>query len=295
MARTTCSGQISGYKHAAREASTPTSPATSSTRTRKRTRRVTDESEDEDVHVLESAPSATGGLNWDLVSTLDQDPHNKPYFPPKYNLVFELNDVPEKMSPDPETDANCQLYTAWCLNRIRKMRVSNIVASMMDDPNLTIKWCLPLRSFYKDQRNHLRDLQLNATPVSNHEAVYGSMVGIVLPPNMACSYCAKNNGTFRCCIVVPGRLNGACTSCHYNSGGSKCSHRPTSSKRSRIGGVSTTTLGGRPTPSRSESVSDDSASSLIYRLDTVEQELEKLGNTIKRIKQDIKKGIVRVR
>lgn len=43
------------------------------------------------------------------------------------------------------------------------------------------------------------------------------MVGIALPANMTCENCKKEkkNDTFDYCIVVPGRLRGAYTGCHY--------------------------------------------------------------------------------
>ncbi|KAI2606729.1 hypothetical protein GGR54DRAFT_405998 [Hypoxylon sp. NC1633] len=244
-------------------------------RNRRKRNRLHDEPEE-----LESPRSEGGGLDWDLVAKLDQDPEGKSYFPPLFDedarAPYEPYATDNKVVPDILTDPECQVYTAWCLDRIKNMRVSNIVASMLDDPNLKVRWCLPLRSYYKEQQLFLRELQLNSSPLSNHEAAYASMVGVVLSPEMACEYCKKQNGTFRCCIVVPGRLNGACTCCHYNSGGSKCTHRANAVKRVKIGGVSNTRPVAPRSPSPSRSIHGSSVPSvpLSYQLESIERDID---------------------
>ena len=40
-----------------------------------------------------------------------------------------------------------------------------------------------------------------------------------------CSTCALGKGRFRECVVVPGHLTGACTSCFYTANGHKCPFR----------------------------------------------------------------------
>ncbi|KAI0852820.1 hypothetical protein F5Y00DRAFT_226160 [Daldinia vernicosa] len=114
-----------------------------------------------------------GGLNWDLVAMLDQDPKGKPHFPVPYDdNTADDDDLPETFVTDTLNDADCQRYTAWCLKRIQTMRVSNSVASMLDDPALTVKWSLPLQTYYKDRAQRLRGLELNATPSTNHEGLF---------------------------------------------------------------------------------------------------------------------------
>lgn len=55
---------------------------------------------------------------------------------------------------------------------------------------------------------------------SNHEAAVGFCVGEVAAPR--CDRCVNGLGPFASCVVVSGFLSGACTNCHWGSGGKTC-------------------------------------------------------------------------
>ncbi|KAI1402296.1 hypothetical protein F4819DRAFT_507778 [Hypoxylon fuscum] len=177
------------------------------------------------------------GLDWSLVNTLDQDPTGKDYFPPPYdpNDPYRFNGDEEQ--PQVKKDADLHKQTAWAIARIRRMRVSNTIAYMLEDPKLQIKWSLSLNKYYSNVSLRYREVRLTSLLSSNHEAAYVAMVGIVLPPELVCEACKASNGPFQNCIVLPRYLNGACATCHYNSGGKRCSHRPDASKRVKINGL----------------------------------------------------------
>ncbi|KAI1451342.1 hypothetical protein F4805DRAFT_463877 [Annulohypoxylon moriforme] len=183
------------------------------------------------------------GLDWDWVETLDQDPRGKTYFPARFappNQTSFLGD--DEDQPDITNVTDLTNYTAWVLSRVKKMLASKIVVSMIEDPNLEVKWTLSLNSQVHNRISRYREIKLVRfqSPATNFEAAYAAMVGIILPPEHACNSCKANQGPFKNCIVVPKYLNGACAGCHYNSSGSRCSHRSDSSKRIRIAGVSRT-------------------------------------------------------
>ncbi|KAI9784975.1 MAG: hypothetical protein M1839_001171 [Geoglossum umbratile] len=57
----------------------------------------------------------------------------------------------------------------------------------------------------------------------NQEAVLGYTRG--QEPAQACASCKRQAGPFMKCVVVQGKLSGACTNCHYGSGSRRCSFR----------------------------------------------------------------------
>ncbi|KAH0541799.1 hypothetical protein FGG08_003754 [Glutinoglossum americanum] len=57
----------------------------------------------------------------------------------------------------------------------------------------------------------------------NQEAVLGYTRG--QEPAQACASCKRQAGPFVKCVVVQGKLAGACTNCHYGSGSCRCSFR----------------------------------------------------------------------
>jgi Protein of unknown function (DUF3716) len=57
----------------------------------------------------------------------------------------------------------------------------------------------------------------------NQEAVLGYTRG--QEPAQACASCKRQAGPFVKCVVVQGKLSGACTNCHYGSGSRRCSFR----------------------------------------------------------------------
>lgn len=65
----------------------------------------------------------------------------------------------------------------------------------------------------------------------NHEAIIGTCVGSIAA--VACVHCSSRYGCFAHCVVVAGYFHGACTNCHYNSEGNRCSFRSGSSKPRR--------------------------------------------------------------
>jgi Protein of unknown function (DUF3716) len=59
--------------------------------------------------------------------------------------------------------------------------------------------------------------------IVNQEAVLGYTRG--KEASEACVSCKRQAGPFVKCVVVDGKLLGACTNCHYGSGGCRCSFR----------------------------------------------------------------------
>ncbi|KAK8034723.1 hypothetical protein PG993_009718 [Apiospora rasikravindrae] len=59
----------------------------------------------------------------------------------------------------------------------------------------------------------------------NIEAMYATIVGIVLPDIMRCQKSADGNGPLLYCGILPSYLKGACSDCHRNNGGAKCTFR----------------------------------------------------------------------
>ncbi|KAI0885053.1 uncharacterized protein GGS22DRAFT_162614 [Annulohypoxylon maeteangense] len=220
---------------------------TRNTRSRKQNVDVLNE-KNEPAHTSEGDLKLTGpidgntGLDWDWVKTLDQNPEGKSYFPaqftPPTNNPFTGDDDNQ---PEVTDDTDLTEYTSWVLAKVKKAAVSKAVVSMMKDPDLKAKWAISLNNhhFYRIRRRRELKLVQFQSPPTNYEAAYAAMVGIVLPPERACKNCKANQGPFQNCIVVPGYLRGACAGCHYNSSGSRCSHRPDGSKRFRVAGVST--------------------------------------------------------
>ncbi|APA09707.1 predicted protein [Sclerotinia sclerotiorum 1980 UF-70] len=68
-----------------------------------------------------------------------------------------------------------------------------------------------------------RVLLVGPRRVPNEEAWLATQVGELQNP--ACRNCAKGNGPFTACVVVPGRLKEACTNCYYGGTGSRCTLR----------------------------------------------------------------------
>ncbi|KAI1417234.1 hypothetical protein F5Y13DRAFT_202755 [Hypoxylon sp. FL1857] len=127
----------------------------------------------------EEAPSHTGlvssssGLDWSWVNGLDQDPTGQSHFPPRFEPPTEnpfLGDHDDK--PDLMDNADLTQYTAWVLARVKKMRVSNAVKAMIDDPNLKVKWVISLNKYYQDEIRRYREIKLTPSPVSNHEGKF---------------------------------------------------------------------------------------------------------------------------
>ena len=57
----------------------------------------------------------------------------------------------------------------------------------------------------------------------NLEAVLGYQRGILAAPSCVSCKKARPTGPFAHCVVFPGRYEGACMNCVYNSSASKCS------------------------------------------------------------------------
>ncbi|KAI9854398.1 MAG: hypothetical protein M1813_001247 [Trichoglossum hirsutum] len=66
----------------------------------------------------------------------------------------------------------------------------------------------------------------------NHEAALGYTRG--QETTVACVSCKRQAGPFVKCVVVQGKLSGACTNCHYGSGGRRCGFRQHTSTGSAI-------------------------------------------------------------
>ncbi|RFU26306.1 hypothetical protein B7463_g10026, partial [Scytalidium lignicola] len=62
---------------------------------------------------------------------------------------------------------------------------------------------------------------LNTNRPANMEALLGFLVGRV--NGQPCTHCANGSGMWTEYVSVPGHFNRACTNCHYNSKGSRCS------------------------------------------------------------------------
>ncbi|KAI1451825.1 hypothetical protein F4805DRAFT_473134 [Annulohypoxylon moriforme] len=207
-----------------------------STRSLKRTIDTTEQNDD--PISPEEEPKAPAddqpGLDWDWVKALDQDPTKHDYFPdpftpPAHDKFTGDDDDQPKLTT---ADVDLTDYTAWVLARIKKMLISRAVIFMVQDPKVQM-----------DSRPEYPHLQ-SRTQISRVEtgeisiaAAYAAMVGIILPPERSCTSCKANNSPFRNCIVLPGYLNGSCAGCHYNSGGSRCSHRDGGRKRARVAGM----------------------------------------------------------
>ncbi|KAH8805639.1 hypothetical protein F5884DRAFT_755205 [Xylogone sp. PMI_703] len=58
---------------------------------------------------------------------------------------------------------------------------------------------------------------------SNMEAYLAHLGGQVNSP--ACENCTRSRGLWHECVFAEGHLKGACTNCHYNNQGSRCSFR----------------------------------------------------------------------
>ncbi|EMR65491.1 hypothetical protein UCREL1_7530 [Eutypa lata UCREL1] len=141
-------------------------------------------------------------------------------------------------------DPSHHVLSHWALRRITDLKVSSVLVTMLADPALKVKWNLdPVLIIQKGTGNQqYKEVKLHNSASSNHEAVYGAMVGTVRHPSHMCDSCSKKNGPFGDrCIVVPGYFHGSCVNCHYGNGGSKCSLRPDAQKRTKKGGKSVTT------------------------------------------------------
>lgn len=64
---------------------------------------------------------------------------------------------------------------------------------------------------------------INITRPVNLEAVLAQSRGV--RAEHECGPCAKGNGPFTECVVVPGMLRDSCSNCHYNHGSQKCTFR----------------------------------------------------------------------
>ncbi|KAI2619457.1 hypothetical protein GGS26DRAFT_324658 [Hypomontagnella submonticulosa] len=117
--------------------------------------------------------ATTKGLDLEQVRELDQNPEGKDYFPQPYSpLAVDLPITDADSVPDDAKDPACHRYTAWCIQEIRKARASNIIARMMADPSLTIKWNLYLRRTWKNRELVLKELQLAPSHTTNHEGTF---------------------------------------------------------------------------------------------------------------------------
>lgn len=58
---------------------------------------------------------------------------------------------------------------------------------------------------------------------SNLTAALGHRVGTELLGNTRCTHCCNGKGIWLNCVVLPGRMNGACTNCHMHGYGKNCS------------------------------------------------------------------------
>lgn len=169
------------------------------------------------------------GLDWKWVKALDQssvDDLPAPFHAPDtLSYTGEDNDQPIL-----RIDGDLGEYTHWALARIRRMVVSKILANMLDDPSISVKWTLSLHTRPQDTRDKrgpgYKGLSLDVARVANHEATYTQMCGIVLPREQSCTNCKAGNSKFRHCVVLPRYLNGSCGNCWYNYNGNRCSHRP---------------------------------------------------------------------
>src|SRR5436190_22921307 len=54
----------------------------------------------------------------------------------------------------------------------------------------------------------------------NREAILGQGRGQVA--EAPCDHCKNGYGPFNIYVVLPGRLGGSCSNCHYNSSGARC-------------------------------------------------------------------------
>ncbi|CAD6441934.1 3ee1b2a2-ad7f-463b-b83f-070cfaa8e255 [Sclerotinia trifoliorum] len=68
-----------------------------------------------------------------------------------------------------------------------------------------------------------RVLLVGTRRVPNEESWLATQVGELQV--RACRNCAKGNGPFTDCVVVPGRFKEACTNCYYGGTGSRCTLR----------------------------------------------------------------------
>ncbi|XXH04853.1 4-aminobutyrate transaminase [Hypoxylon texense] len=218
------------------------------------------------------------GLDWEWVKTLDQDPRGKDYFPPQFDPPedYQTNGL-DIEKPDLNFTGDLREYSIWVLARIRRMRVSNNVASMLSDPNLKIKWVISVNTYWKNSICRYREISLGATG-PNHEAAYAAMCGTPLPRESWCEICKANRSAFTYCIVLPGYLTGACVGCHLNHCGSRCSHRPDAKGRVRPTAIP---LGGRAQPKKPPTASSSNVQSLVQRQRSP-------GDTPKAILEDIK-------
>ncbi|KAH8155055.1 uncharacterized protein LAJ45_00064 [Morchella importuna] len=57
----------------------------------------------------------------------------------------------------------------------------------------------------------------------NLEAVLAQSRGV--KANYECGPCAKGNGPFTECVIVPGMLRSSCSNCHYNNASQRCTFR----------------------------------------------------------------------
>ncbi|KAI0121503.1 hypothetical protein F4776DRAFT_672515 [Hypoxylon sp. NC0597] len=95
------------------------------------------EPNDETTNPVPEPAVSSSGLDWSLVSRLDQDATGQSHFPARFEPpVHEsfLGDDNDK--PDLSDNADLNQYSAWVLARVKKMRVSNVVTSMINDPNV---------------------------------------------------------------------------------------------------------------------------------------------------------------
>ncbi|KAI1451961.1 hypothetical protein F4805DRAFT_472947 [Annulohypoxylon moriforme] len=168
------------------------------------------------------------GLDWDCVKILNQDPTEGDDFPARFDppdpnpFIGDEEDKPDLSN----AEADLTDFTAWALARVKTIHASKTVTSMINDPNLKVKWTFSVNTQKKDQMYRYREVKLIQYPATNYEDAYAAMVGIVLPLERACTNCKSSRGIFRHCIVLPGYFMGACVVCHYRNGGCRCSHRP---------------------------------------------------------------------
>jgi len=66
---------------------------------------------------------------------------------------------------------------------------------------------------------------INLFAAPNCEAALAFSRGQVMEGVAACKSCKRESSPFTECIVLDGYLNGSCSTCHYNSEGTRCSFR----------------------------------------------------------------------
>ncbi|KAI1773800.1 hypothetical protein F4818DRAFT_443105 [Hypoxylon cercidicola] len=123
---------------------------------------------------LSKTPRNGNGLDWDWVITLDQDPEGKSYFPPRYNSFgasFFLGDDDERPSVSGESDLPD--LTTWMLAKIRQSRRSSVIAQMMRDESLQVKWVVCPRTHWKNNGCFYREINIYRG-TANDEGTFSS-------------------------------------------------------------------------------------------------------------------------